>query len=196
MNKPMARLTDTRDQIMDRAAELLMQRGFNGFSYRDISSHLGVKNAAVHYHFPNKTDLALALIDEYRQMLQNRTSKFMANGGSARQQLEGLFGFTEYQCNEGRCICPLGAFSVDFDELPDDVREATAGFMSESIKWLTRVLEVGREQEEFDFEGDAGKKALHILAVLQGARQMARISNFDVLSDVIAEVRAGVGIKA
>ena len=60
----MARLSDTREQIMDRAADLLMSHGFNGFSYSDISSYLGVKNAAVHYHFPAKTDLALALIDE------------------------------------------------------------------------------------------------------------------------------------
>ena len=63
----MVRTGDTREKIMDRAAHLLMNRGFNGFSYRDISSHLGVKNAAVHYHFPAKADLAMALVDEYRQ---------------------------------------------------------------------------------------------------------------------------------
>ena len=48
----MARTSDTREQIIDRASELMMQRGFNGFSYSDISAPLGVKNAAIHYHFP------------------------------------------------------------------------------------------------------------------------------------------------
>ena len=56
----MGRISDTRAQIMDRAGHLLMSRGFNGFSYRDISSFLGIKNAAVHYHFRSKADLALA----------------------------------------------------------------------------------------------------------------------------------------
>ena len=78
---------DTRGQIMDRAAQLLMSRGYKGFSYRDISSHLGVKNAAVHYHFPAKTDLALALVDEYRQTLRKGTAEFMAYGGSALKQM-------------------------------------------------------------------------------------------------------------
>jgi len=78
VNQKMARISDTREQIMDRAAQLLMSRGFNGFSYRDISTHLGVKNAAVHYHFPAKADLAIALIDEYRKTLRSRTSEFMA----------------------------------------------------------------------------------------------------------------------
>jgi len=190
----MPRLPDAREQIIDRAAELLMQRGYNGFSYRDISSHLGVKNAAVHYHFPTKADLALALVGEYRQILRDQTSEFMAYGGSARQQLEGLFVFTEQQFGKGRCICPFGAFSIDYEDLPEDVREATGQFMTDSVKWLTQVLRVGREQEEFRFEGEAGSKALFILAVLQGARQMARIHNIEVLSDVIAEIRAGLGI--
>lgn len=192
----MVRLNDTRDQIMDRAAHLLMSRGFDGFSYRDISSHLGVKNAAVHYHFPSKADLALALVDEYRQTLRKQTSEFMAYGGPALPQLEGLFSFTSYQCAKGRCICPFGAFSIDYNELPEEVREATAQFMDESIKWFTRVLEVGRKQEEFSFSGDARSKALLILAGLQGARQMARIHGIEILESVITQVRSDMGIDS
>lgn len=180
---------------MDRAAELLMSRGFNGFSYRDISSHLGVKNAAVHYHFPAKADLAMALVDEYRQMLRDQTSGFMAYGGSARQQLEAFFSFTSSQCHMGRCICPFGAFSIDYADLPEKVRKVITNFMNDSIKWLTRVLEVGREQNEFSFSGDARPKALSILAGLQGARQMARINGIEILDDVVTQFRSDLGIS-
>jgi TetR/AcrR family transcriptional repressor of nem operon len=192
----MTRISDTREQIMDRAAQLLMSRGFNGFSYRDISSHLGVKNAAVHYHFPAKTDLALALVDGYRQMLRSGTAEFMAYGGSALPQIEGFFAYTTKQCHLGRCICPFGAFSIDYNELPEDVRKATADFMDESIKWLTQVLEVGRAQKEFSFSGDARPKAISILAGLQGARQMARINGFEILDAVVKQVRQDLGIDS
>jgi AcrR family transcriptional regulator len=191
----MGRLTDTRDQIMEKASELLTQRGFNGFSYRDISTHLGVKNAAIHYHFPSKTDLALALVDEYQQTLRNQTSAFMAYGGPASPQMQGLFMFTESQFCMGRCICPFGALSVDYSDLPDEVRHATEQFMTDSVKWLTHVLETGREQEEFTFDGDAGQKAMGILAALQGARQMARIQGVDVLKSVIRQVRVDIGMN-
>jgi len=190
----MARISDTREQIMDRAAQLLMSRGFNGFSYRDISSHLGVKNAAIHYHFPAKTDLALALVDEYRRILRKGTSEFMAYGGSALQQLEGFFEFTTKQCHVGRCICPFGAFSVDYNELPDELRDATQNFMEESIKWLTRVMEVGRDEEEFSFNGDPRAKAVTVLAALQGARQLARIHGIELLNDVVTQVRQDLGL--
>ncbi len=180
---------------MDRAAQLLMSRGFNGFSYSDISSHLGVRNAAVHYHFPAKADLALALVDEYRQTLRDRTSEFMAYGGPALPQLEGFFAFTSYQCKEGRCICPFGAFSIDYNELPEDIRKKTADFMDETIKWLTQVLEVGRQQKEFSFSGESRPRALSILAALQGARQMARIHGIEVLIDVVTQIRYDLEIN-
>lgn len=191
----MVRLNDTRELIMDRAAELLTSRGFNGFSYRDISSHLGVKNAAIHYHFPAKTDLAIALVDEYRRLLRKGTSEFMAYGGSALEQLEGFFAFSTKQCHIGRCICPFGAFSVDYSELPEDVREATRSFMDESIKWLTKVMEVGRNAGEFNFEGDARSKGLTVLAGLQGARQLARIHGMDLMDDVVKQLRQDLGIS-
>jgi AcrR family transcriptional regulator len=180
---------------MDKASELLTQRGFNGFSYRDISTHLGVKNAAIHYHFPSKTDLALALVDEFQQTLRNQTSAFMAYGGPATPQMQGLFMFTESQFCMGRCICPFGALSVDYSDLPDKVRTATERFMSDSVKWLTQVLKTGREQDEFSFEGDAGQKAIGILAALQGARQMARIQGVEILKSVIDQVRLDIGMK-
>ena len=191
----MIRMTDTREQIMDRAAQLLMSRGYNGFSYRDISSHLGVKNAAVHYHFPVKADLAVALVEEYRQLLRSRTSEFMAYGGSALEQIEGFFSMTAKQCDIGRCICPLGAFSVDYSELPEEVRQVTSSFMDETTKWLTQVLEVGREQNEFNFDGDSRPRAICILACLQGARQMARVNGIELLSEVVTQIRQDLGIN-
>jgi AcrR family transcriptional regulator len=191
----MGRISETRDQIMEKATELLTQRGFNGFSYRDISTHLGVKNAAVHYHFPTKADLALALVAEYQQTLRNQTSGFLAYGGPATPQMEGLFMFTESQFCMGRCICPFGALSVDFDDLPDEVKEVTEKFMSDSVKWLAKVLEVGKEQGEFKFEGDPTQKAIGILATLQGARQMARIQGTENLRAVMQQIRIDIGMK-
>ncbi len=190
----MVRLNDTREQIMDRAAQLLMSRGFNGFSYRDISSHLGVRNAAVHYHFPAKTDLALALIDEYRKVLRRGTAEFMAYGGSALQQLEGFFAFTGKQCQLGRCICPFGAFSIDYNELPEELQKATSSFMDETLRWMSKVMEMGRDSGEFSFAGDASAKALVVLSSLQGARQLARIHDVKLLDQVIGQIRHDLGI--
>jgi len=191
----MAQISSTRDQIIDKAFQLMLQRGLNGFSYRDISEPLGVKNAAIHYHFPNKMDLVKVLIDENHQLLRRSTSEFMAYGGPARPQLEGLFMFTMNQCECGRPICMVGALAIDYDDLSDDIKNANNRFMKDSVAWLTKVMDAGREQEEFRFEGDAMSKAVSILAMIQGARQLARVHGLDYLEKIFEQIRIDLGIK-
>jgi len=187
--------TNTREQIIDKAFQLMLQRGMNGFSYRDISRPLGIKNAAIHYHFPSKADLIKALIDENHQLLRRSTSEFMAYGGEARIQLEGLFSFTRNQYKCGRPICMVGALAIDYDELSDELKAANNSFVKDSVNWLTKVMEVGRKQEEFQFNGEAKSKALSILAMIQGARQMARVHGLDYLDKIFQQIRTDLGLK-
>jgi TetR/AcrR family transcriptional repressor of nem operon len=186
--------TNTRDQIIDRAFQLMLQKGLNGFSYRDISQPMGIKNAAIHYHFPSKTDLVKALVEENHQVLRRSTAEFMAYGGPARPQLEGLFAFTMNQCECGRPICLGGALAIDYDELDEEIKSANDLFIKDSVNWLTRVMELGREQGEFEFNGDPMSKAISILAMIQGARQLARIHGFDYLENIFTQIRIDLGI--
>jgi TetR/AcrR family transcriptional repressor of nem operon len=190
----MTQISNTRDQIIDQAFQLMLQRGLHGFSYRDISEPLGVKNAAIHYHFPNKMDLIKALIDENHQLLRRSTSEFMAYGGPAMPQLEGLFAYTMNQCQCGRPICMVGALAIDYDELNDDIKNANDRFMQDSVNWLSKVMETGREQEEFHYNGDPLSKAVSILAMIQGARQMARVHGLDYLERIFDQIRIDLGI--
>lgn len=191
----MPRAANTRDQIIDSAFQLMLQRGINGFSYRDISEPLGIKNAAIHYHFPNKMDLVKALLHENHQVLRKGTAEFMAYGGPARPQLEGMFAFVLHQIDCGRPICMVGALAIDYDELDTGIKNANDRFMKDSLAWLTKVMESGREQGEFSFNGDPMSKAATILATIQGARQMARVHGMEYLNRIFDQVRADLGIE-
>ena len=186
--------TDTKTAILERAMALLQSKGYDGFSYKDISGPMGVKNAAIHYHYPSKTDLGLAMIERYQGILREKTATFMAYGGSAREQLEGFIYFTRYECERDRTICPLGALSVNIDALDEKVVKALQRFMKDSHKWLTRVLEVGREQGEVTFEGNAEQRAWTLLSVFQGARQLVRLHGLETLEAIIEQERAQLGI--
>src|ERR1700694_3257471 len=45
---------DTASKVLDVAERLVQVNGFNGFSYADASSELGITKAALHYHFARK----------------------------------------------------------------------------------------------------------------------------------------------
>jgi len=91
-NKP-----DTRKLILDTAEELLLTRSFSAFSYSNIASALGVKNAAIHYHFPSKTDLGVALVARFRRRFQRDfPNGFGRRGISSCRGLDAGFAATFY----------------------------------------------------------------------------------------------------
>ena len=63
----MVKIENSKRTILNLAESLLQDKGFNGFSYAHIASELGVKNAAIHYHFPSKEELGLSVMRRYRE---------------------------------------------------------------------------------------------------------------------------------
>ncbi|MGD0811101.1 MAG: helix-turn-helix domain-containing protein, partial [Acidimicrobiales bacterium] len=59
--------SSTASDILDAAERLVQSRGFNGFSYADVSSELGITKAALHYHFAGKAELGESLISRYNE---------------------------------------------------------------------------------------------------------------------------------
>lgn len=55
-------MADMRSQILDAAAELFAERGYEGVSMRDIARVVGVTQANLYYHFAGKADLIEATL--------------------------------------------------------------------------------------------------------------------------------------
>jgi TetR/AcrR family transcriptional repressor of nem operon len=58
---------------------LLLTKGYNAFSYQDISKELGIKNAAVHYYFPAKENLVTSIVKNnilrFEEMVDNMNTR-------------------------------------------------------------------------------------------------------------------------
>ena len=57
-------------EIMSTAQELIQNKGYNGFSFRDVADAVGIKSASIHYHFPTKSDLVKEIAANYRAAFQ------------------------------------------------------------------------------------------------------------------------------
>src|SRR5438132_1674693 len=62
----MAADLNTKDQLLNVAQRLIQTRGFQGFSYRDLADEIEISTASIHYHFPTKADLGVALVQRFR----------------------------------------------------------------------------------------------------------------------------------
>jgi TetR/AcrR family transcriptional regulator, transcriptional repressor for nem operon len=160
--------------ILDLAESLLQDRGFNGFSYAHIAGELGVKNAAIHYHFPSKEVLACAVIQRYHDRFQLWINNARIKNLSPQEKLDWFFSiYTNTRADNGK-VCLAGSLETEFNSLPASLREQTKALTRELLAWLQATLIEGREAGVFHFSGDPASKAALILSSLQGALQMAR----------------------
>lgn len=159
---------------MDLAESFLQEKGFNGFSYAHIAKELDVKNAAVHYHFPTKEELACAVIQRYRDRFQLWINNSRIKNLSPQEKLDWFFSiYTDTRADNGK-VCLAGSLETEFNSLPASLQEQTEALTRELLTWLQSTLKEGREAGVFHFNGEPASKAALILASLQGALQMAR----------------------
>jgi len=60
-------VTDMKTAIMNAAERRIQAGGLGGFSFREIAEDVGVKSSSVHYHFPTKEDLAVAVVRRWSE---------------------------------------------------------------------------------------------------------------------------------
>lgn len=182
-------LKSTRREILDLAENLLLDRGFNGFSYAHISSALKIKNAAIHYYFPTKADLGVAIIQRARERFVkwSRDERMLAK--SPAEKLEAYFRAYLRFLEAGQQVCLGGALETDYKTLPAEMQVETQKFTSEIMNWMERVLDEGRQKGALSFPGETRDQAVLILSSLQGALQMTRAVGSTSLHLAMVQIR-------
>ena len=168
-----ARPASTPAQILDVAERLVQERGFNGFSYADIASELGVTKAALHYHFASKADLGDALIDRYAERFFVALASVDGDETDAVVKLRAYAKlYADVFRNDRMCLC--GMLAADYATLPDPMRARVVKFFDDNEVWLARVLEEGRKAGSIRFEGSPRPVARTLIGGLEGAMLVAR----------------------
>src|SRR6516165_4997327 len=152
-------MVSTAERILDTA----QARGYNGFSYADISAELAITKPSIHYHFPSKAQLAEALVARYRRRFAAARQEVDDAAAGVRQRL-----YAEVFTDGGRmCLC--GVFAADAASLPPEVRGAIAAFFEDQQRWVAAVFaEAGLPAAR------ARGAAQAFLAALEGALLLAR----------------------
>jgi AcrR family transcriptional regulator len=186
---PSATPADTRARILDLAENLLLERGFNAFSYQHIARELGVKPAAIHYHYPSKDDLGTAIVVRQLRRLRKWRDLPRVADLPPEKQLDALLAVYDHHVQQDRRVCLFGALAADFRTLPAPMQAELRTFNTELTAWLAQVLAVGRATGALRFVGSPSAKAAQVLTTLAGALQVARVHDETPYQTIVAQLR-------
>ncbi len=175
---------DTKTALLDYAERHARQRGLDGFSYADLARDVGIRKASIHYHFPTKADLALALMQRYRTQFHTRLHDIKIAGGTAAAQLDAYVTLYRAALHGGTQLCLCVAFSAGRESLDAPVLAELATFHTNSLAWLEDVFDKGQQDGSLHVNPNSSSQAAACLAQVEGAQIMARaacdVSLFDL----------------
>ncbi|SAL14202.1 TetR family transcriptional regulator [Caballeronia sordidicola] len=175
-----------REQLLEHAQILLMTRGYNGFSYRDLSTLVGVKTSSIHYYFPSKEDLVLEAVNTYSADVMSSIYA-IDSSASAEKKLDRYVKLFGKIVGEGDQVCLCGMLAADIQSLPEDVRHAVQAFFKANESWLAKVLAEGEKQETLRVNGKPDVTARALFAAYQGSLLACRLFHSKVRLDEVTQ---------
>jgi AcrR family transcriptional regulator len=178
-------LSDTRENIVDLAEEMIRTKGYNAFSYGDIAGLLHIRNAAIHYHFPIKADLGVSVVE--REIGKITRSREDWGDLPGNQQLRKIVE-TFYGSHRKGWICLNGSLTPDFLTLPEPLQVKVKEMCEVILDWMTNALEKGRKDGTLAFHGPAESRALLVVSSLLSSLLMARVLGKEVFTRMLDQL--------
>jgi TetR/AcrR family transcriptional repressor of nem operon len=164
----------TREKILELGENLIRLKGYNAFSYQDISSELGIKNAAVHYYFPSKENLGTSIVKTNIQRFEEMVENMNSRGFEEIQQIETFIKIYIKSQREQK-LCIVGSLGPDYNTLSDTTQAELKRITELILAWLSSLLASGRKKGIFRFKQDPRNKAIVLLSSLVASLQLSRI---------------------
>lgn len=165
---------NTRTTLLDVAEQAARSRGFDAFSYADLSDAVGIRKASIHHHFPAKADLALALINRYRENFLSTLAGIDDKNPTAGERLSGFLRTYRDALSDGQTVCLCVAYSSGRDSFQAPVIDELDAFHSDCLSWLETVFDQACQDKTIKDPGPAQMEAKACLALVEGAQLMAR----------------------
>ncbi len=143
---------DTREAILESAQRLVQQSAFNGFSYADVASEVGVRKASLHHYFATKGELGVALIERYISDFAAALEQIGTRAASPEDKLAlYVWHYRGTLASERMCLC--GMLAAESATLKPVLAQKLKRFFLQQTTWLTAVLQRGRDTRRLRFVG-------------------------------------------
>lgn len=161
----------TKERILTEAEFLIQTKGYNAFSFKDIAAAVNIKTASIHYHFPSKEALGVAVIAWHEEKISALLADIDRNDAlSTREKVQTFFdAILELTFKAENKMCLGGMFASDVQSLPLAIQNQVKKFFTTILTWLEQLLST------HGFKGASSAIAKQIIALIEGGLLLARL---------------------
>jgi len=167
----------TRQQIIDAAAELFTSKGFYGTSMSELASATGLTKGAFYHHFDTKDALFYAVVQSVQEKWQRAVGQEVSQTTNALDQLSALLTSHARLLRQEPTLClVITGLTVEMEDNNDSFIAALHGVYLALIGFVEQIIVDGQAKQQIRNDVNAQMIALNIVGLLRG------VSCFGVLA--------------
>lgn len=190
-NEPVSYIEDmktkgeqTKQRILDTAAELFWQNSYQGVNTNTISQTAGVNKATLYRYFPSKDELALAVLENYCNLgIEYVFESNLQATDDPLEQLEGIYQRVyeihkqtcDGGCNSPGCLCVN--LAVEMSTANPELRLAVEQCFAKFGAYYLRIVRNARQRGISAATLDEEQAANALLNLMNGVMVSSKFKN-------------------
>lgn len=175
MRRPSDQSPSTRERLIVSAMQLFWEKGYGSTSVAEVLRAANVNSGSLYYFFPGKQDLLLAVLDTYRQGIDEMLLAPAWRG--VDDPIEKIFALLMHYRRsvvKTDCVygCPIGSLALEIHEPDPPVRDAMAENFKAWVAAIERCLNAAGDR--LDKRVDRRALAEFVLTTMEGGVMQAR----------------------
>lgn len=165
-------MSDNRKRLETVALDAVQRNGLKGLSFRTLAEEIGIKSSSVHYHFPEKSDLARTLIERYSEAFFSQLGEISSQKWGLKRKLSAFIAIFE-QVSEEDKLCLCGMVASEVEQLNNENHLLLKAYFRNTEQWLAELFE--QHCDELNTSLSATNLAKCVLSGLEGALLLDRV---------------------
>lgn len=170
----------TRLTILQKAFELIYEKGYQVTSIDDIIATTKVTKGAFYYHFKSKDEMGLAIINEL--LKPALTESFIAPLKEQEDPVKGIYNLLHHLLMEDKFLkveygCPASNLTQEMAPWHTLFSEALDEITGKWQKALSAVIENGKKNGSIRKNVQAKQVVLFIMSGYWGVRNFGKLAN-------------------
>ncbi|MGH7942017.1 MAG: TetR/AcrR family transcriptional regulator [Limisphaerales bacterium] len=197
----MAKITDTREKLLQVAFDLIWNQSYGSVSVDQICERAHVNKGSFYHFFDSKSELA---VEAYEENWREKLPDFDRIFSPQNPPLERLLLWCQHIRNRQRqkaekyghvCGCPYASLGMELATQDEKIRAKSQEIMDRTIRYLESALRDGAREGLIPLE-DTAARATRIYTAVLGLLLFAKVHNDpDVLDDLETIILDTAGAK-
>lgn len=162
------RKQETRQMLLESAAETFAQLGFHGASVDKIAEFAGFSKGAVYAHFESKEELFLALLEQQIQSHVNLIHEVWDKQQSFDHVIENIDNYFHLVSKKSRIWSILSMEFLLYAMRDESVREKWATLIIESVDKISKIIEQMMAEKNYECTLSSEELAWTIMSLENG----------------------------